>query len=238
MNFILYENDKTYINKYKNIIYEIMGSNKLNLHLYEFSSYNLEVKNKLDKIEGNKIYIIDIEVPGKNGLDLARQIRNSGDWISPIIVVTSHEEFKIVGYTEKILMLDFISKREDLKKSLYDALIIALKINSSKECFCFTIKSEIYQIPYDDILYIEKSLNNNSSILVTTKNKYVFRKTISKLEKELNNDFVKTHRSCIVNTKNITKIDFENNLIYFNDKYINLLSRNNKKILKEKVNSK
>ena len=135
-------------------------------------------------------------------------------------------------------MLDFISKREDLKKSLYDALIIALKINSSKECFCFTIKSEIYQIPYDDILYIEKSLNNNSSILVTTKNKYVFRKTISKLEKELNNDFVKTHRSCIVNTKNITKIDFENNLIYFNDKYINLLSRNNKKILKEKVNSK
>ena len=41
------------------------------------------------------------------------------------------------------------------------------------------------------------------------------QKRLKELEKELSNDinFVKTHRSCIVNLKQIKSVDFENNII-------------------------
>ena len=63
----------------------------------------------------------------KNGLELARKIRQNDDWISPIIIVTSHEEFKLVGYTAKILMLNFITKKEKLEEDLFETLEVALE---------------------------------------------------------------------------------------------------------------
>lgn len=236
MNFILYEDEKRYIEYYKNSIYRLLGPTNINYKILEINEYNEETENKIEKLEGSKIYILDIEVPGKNGIELARKIRKNGDWSSPIIVVTSHEEFKQVGYTGKILMLNFISKKDNIEKDLYETLCVALEINSQKPSFCFINKGELYQILYSDILYIEKSLNNNNSIIVTKENKFEIRKTINSLEEELsfNVCFFKTHRSCIVNLKNITHIDFENNIISFKDKKIDLLSRANKKKLKEK----
>lgn len=237
MNFIVYEDEKEYVSKYKKAICKLLGSTTLNYKIIEISEYNEENKNKMDKIDGNRIYILDIEVPGKNGLELARNIRKSGDWSSPIVIVTSHNEFKTVGYTGKILMLNFISKSENLEKSLFETLEVALEINMANKTLCYTNKGELYQISYQDILYIEKSLNDNICYVVTKNNIYTIRKTIKELEIQLSEDrnFVKTHRSCIVNLKNIKYIDFENNKIVFVNKEIDLLSRSNKKFLKDRM---
>ena len=237
MNFIIYEDEKEYSERYKNVIYKLLGPTTLNYKIIEINEYNDENKEKLDNIEGNKVYILDIEVNGKNGLDLARKIRKSGDWTSPIIIVTSHEEFKHVGYTGKILMLNFISKDQKLEKDLYESLEVALEINMANKSLCYTNKGELYHIPYQDILYIEKSLNDNICNVVTKNNIYNIRKTIIDLEKKLSDDinFVKTHRSCIVNIKNIKFVDFEKNIISFINKEIDLLSRAHKKNLKERM---
>lgn len=236
MNFVIYEDEEKFINCYDNVITKLMGKEKTNYKIHKIDKYNDNSSKILNNISGNKIYILDIEVPGKNGIDLARQIRKSGDWMSPIIIVTSHEEFKIVGLTGKLLMLDFITKDKNIENNLIDALNIALKINSNKPTYNFKYKGEYYQIPYDDILYFEKSLNDNSCIIVCVNDEYVVRKTILEIEEELKNEiFFKTHRSCIVNIKKILKIDYDEGIIYFNDTKINLLSRSNKKILKEKM---
>ena len=237
MNFIIYEDEKEYAEKYKKVICKLLGPTNLNYKITEINEYNDETKLKLDKTDGNKIYILDIEVPGKNGLELARKIRKEGDWTSPIIIVTSHDEFKNVGYTGKILMLNFISKNEDLEKDLYDTLEVALEISMSSKSLCYSNKGEFYQILYPDILYIEKSLNDNICYVVTKNSIYTVRKTIKELEKQLSEDrnFVKTHRSCIVNLRNTKYIDFENNKIVFINKEIDLLSRSNRKLLKERM---
>lgn len=237
MNFIIYEDEKKYALRYKNVIHKLLCDTILNYKVIEMNEYNKRNKEELEKIEGNKIYILDIEVPGKTGLELARKIRNTGDWTSPIIIITSHEEFKTVGYTAKILMLNFITKNELLEKDLYETLEVALEINMSNKSLCYTNKGELYHIPYKDILYIEKSLNDNICYVVTKNNSYNIRKTIITLEKELSDDrnFVKTHRSCIVNLKNIKHVDFENNIIDFINKKIDLLSRAHKKHLKERM---
>lgn len=237
MNFIIYEDEKEYVTKYKNVIYKIIGPTILNFNIIEFNEYNSTTQKELDAIEGNKIYILDIEVPGKNGLELARNIRQNGDWTSPIIIVTSHDEFKTVGYTGKILMLNFISKDGKLESDLYETLELALKINMTKKSLCYTHKGEMFHIPHQDILYVEKSLNDNNCNIVTKNKTYCIRKSIRELEKILCEEvhFIKTHRSCIVNLNHVESVDFENNIISFVNKKIDLLSRNHKKKLKERM---
>ena len=237
MNFIIYEDEKEYATRYKSIIHKLLGPTTLSYKITEINEYDEKAKEKLNQIDGNKIYILDIEVPGKSGLELARKIRKNGDWSSPVIIVTSHEEFKNVGYTGKILMLNFISKHENLEKDLYDTLEVALEINMADKTLCYSHKGELYQISHRDVLYIEKSLNDNICNVVTKNSVHSVRKTIKELETELadNINFVKTHRSCIVNLKNIKYIDFENNVIAFANQKIDLLSRAHKKNLKERM---
>lgn len=237
MNFIIYEDEKQYSAKYKNVIHKLLGTTNLNYKIIEFNEYSDKTEIELEKIEGNKVYILDIEVTGKNGLELARNIRKKGDWTSPIIIVTSHEEFKTVGYTGKILMLNFITKNVELEKYLADSLETALEINMANKSLRYTNKGELFYIPHQDILYIEKSLNDNTSNIITKSHTYNIRKTIKELEEELACaiHFIKTHRSCIVNLNNITHIDFENNIIAFINKEIDLISRSNKKALKERL---
>lgn len=237
INFILYEDSPKMRERYKKAILKLIGSNNKNYKIIEMDKYNEENEKKLNNIDGYKIYLLDIEVPGKSGLDLARSIRNNGDWDSQIIVITSHEQYSNVGYTSKLLMLDFISKYSNIEDELRNTLNLALDIFTHHKSLSFFLNGEIYQIPYNQILYIEKSLNNNNCKIVTHESEYCTRDTIQNLEKVLCSDhrFMKTHRSCIVNLNNISSVDLSRNIIFFNDKQIDLISRNKKKELKERL---
>ena len=237
MNFILYEDEEVFISSYEEVITKLMAKSKMNYKIHKINEYKKNITMPyLANITGSRVYIIDVEVPGKNGIDLARTIRKTGDWTSPIIIVTSHEEFKVVGFTGKILMLDFISKDKALKNNLLDALIVALEIIDTKPTYNFSYKGDYFSLPYDDIIYFEKNLRDNSSIVVCENEDYTVRKTISEIEDELvDTKFFKTHRSCIVNLNKIKKINYDDGIIYFKGIKIDLLSRSNKKILKEKM---
>ncbi len=237
MNFILYEDDEVFISRYREVINKLMGKSKMDYKICSIKKYNDETIEQLNSIVGRKVYLLDVEVPGLNGIDLARKIRKNGDWVSPIVVVTSHDEFKVVGFTGKILMLDFISKLEEsLENNLIETLKVALKIQSYRPSYDFSYKGDYFSLPYDDIIYFEKNLRDNSSIIVCENDDYIVRKTISEIDNELENaNFLRTHRSCIVNLDKITKIDYDAGTIYFKDVSIDLLSRSNKSILKNRM---
>lgn len=237
INFVLYEDGKEMRERYKKIILKLIGPNNNNFKIIEIDKYNQEAEKKLSNIVGNKIYLLDVEVPGKSGLDLARKIRNDRDWYSQIIVITSHEQYSNIGYTSKLLMLDFISKYSNIEKELKETLGVAVGIFTKQKSITFTLNGELYQIPYNQILYIEKSLNNNNCKIVTNDGEYFTRDTIQHLEEILSNDqrFMKTHRSCIVNLSNVSSIDLANNIIFFPNKQIDLIARNKKRELKERL---
>ena len=46
-------------------------------------------------------------------------------------------------------------------------------------------------------------------------------------------NFYKSHRSCLINIDNVRHIDFDNGVIFFDEKTTNLLSRANKAKLKK-----
>ena len=110
---------------------------------------------------------------------------------------------------------------------------------------------------FDDILKIVFNCNTKSSVLHIDNMKGIDGEILlrlgenepfglinvgddNKLMKLFDKDyrFFKTHRSCIVNLDNIVSFDISNNIIRFKDKEINLVSRSNKRILKDKLTDK
>ena len=102
-NFIIYEDEPIFRDKYFAIIEKFIGESNLAYDVIEIPRYSEKNYEKMINISGNNIYILDIEVPGKSGLDLAREIRNTGDWKSQIIIVTSHEDLKNFDYQSSML---------------------------------------------------------------------------------------------------------------------------------------
>ena len=78
MNFIIYEDEKDYATRYKKVINKLLMATNLNYEIIEISEYDETTENKLDSIDGIKTFLLDIEVPGKNGLELARNSRKNG----------------------------------------------------------------------------------------------------------------------------------------------------------------
>ena len=231
IKYIIYEDNKKMANKYIRIINRYMLKRNINYKIIVFDKYNDDMENLI--INRNKeklVYLLDVEVPGLSGIDLAREIRNNGDWQSQLIIITGYEEKKYYLLTNRLLLLTFILKG-NLNKELILAFDDILKIFYNDSIFTFKYNSEIFNIFYDDIYYIEKSLHNNVATIYTKEEKYVIRSSINSLMKSLGKDtrFFKSHRSCIVNLNNICSYNIDSNVIKFKNKEINLVSRNRKK---------
>ena len=235
INFILYEEKTEWQEYYKKVINNIFLTRKEKYKILVFSKYSNEVKERIHTLIGKNIYLLSMDALPLTGLDLAKKIRQNGDWKSPIILTTLEEEKRKKGFTSKVLAIDVLQKEKNLKSSLKKALQIALQIQDRYKSFNFMYNHILYQIPYHDILYFEKDLNHNYTSIITKTNIYKIKESITKIENQVSNSpyFFKTHQSCIVNIRNIKKVDFQEHIIYFKNQEIDLLSRNKKKALKE-----
>ena len=234
INFIIYEDEDYFYDWYKNAIHKFMGNSNDYYKIYHFSTYSEKIVKLIKSLSGQNIYILDIEVTGKSGLDLAREIRALKKTMNDqIIIVTAHQDLIQNAYHKKILMVDFISKFDELEEKLLLCFREIYTIFNSNKFLSYKKDGEIIRIPYDNILFIEKDKNEDCLCIETENKKYKYRGNINKIESLLSNDkrFFKAHRSCIVNTYKITKIIPNIPAIYFNDKYTNSLSRDKKKEL-------
>ncbi len=235
INVIIYEDNQEMQRLYQEEIKNFFEKRNHTVNFYLFSHYSKDLEKIMQKISRKKLFILDIEVPGKSGLDLAREIRGNGDWISPFIIITNHDSFKNTGFTSKTLLLDFISKKENRKERLQEALETAYEILNRKETYTFQYNGEIHHISYQDILYFEKDLNDNYTFLYTEDYSYKVKDSISNIQKELENhpNFFKTHRSCIINVKQVDYLDLENNQLSIRNHVIRLLTKEKKEKLKK-----
>lgn len=238
INFIIYENEKKMQILYKDIIQKFMNVKEFKYKIYEFNCFKKECYKRINNnLTGKKIYLLGLDGPGMSSLDFARSIRNDGDWCSQIIIIKNYKKYKDTNFISRLLMVDFVSKFDDIRKELNFSLEIAFSVLNRQLALAFKCNNEIFQILYNDIYYIEKNLNDNDSTIVTRNNKCIIKCSINKLNEILSNDprFFKCHRSCIVNINNIISFDMSNNIIKFKDKETNLVSRNKKKELKERI---
>lgn len=239
INCIIYEDNEKMQVLYQEIIRDYFNKIEKQVKFYIFDKYQKNLEKKLANINGSKFYILDIEVPGKSGLDLAREIRNDGDWESQLIIITSYEYLKNTSFTSKMLMLDFISKKDNLRNRLCESLIIVNDIINTCDNYTFQYNGELYHVNYQNILSFEKDLNDNYTFLYTNDKSYRIKDSITNIEKELlkHRCFFKIHRSCIINVNNIKDFDLENNILYLGDYSTNLLTKESRELLRKHLNN-
>lgn len=231
INFVLIEDNDIQRKNVSKIILSYMMNNKIDFKIYEFNDYD---KKLLDFIKKNKkdcVYILDLELPNGDGIDVARMIRNEcNNWISPIIILTAHASLYYEVYKQRLQILDFISKCENVKKNICENIDICVKMLNKEKVYRFTYKNIDYAIPYNDINYIQR--DGRRTKIVTIEKPYYRNLSINIIKNELPNYFIISSKGTIINMKNVKSIDWNNLLVIFkDDTYGYLVSKSHRKEL-------
>ncbi len=216
INFIVCDDIVKDNEKIKNVISKYMMKNKLEYKTHIFSDYNDEFIEIVKKKLPFKIYILDIETPTRSGIDIARIIRHK-DVDSVLIFVTGHEELSNVVMKHDFVFLSFINKFDNGEERLTKAIDKALKMFKIRQTIRFKDNGIMYSIPVDDILYITRDSIDRKCIIVTDYNEFKVGKNLSELEKMVTDDFVKTHRACLINKKRVTSFNKSKRIVTFDN---------------------
>ena len=229
INIIICDDIKRDLEKvYKNVN-NFFKTNGIECKIHLFNDYDSKFMKIVKEKLPFKIYILDIETPSRSGIDVARDIRKK-DIDSVIIFLTGHEELGNLILKNDLMFLSFINKFDNLKNRLNNSLKKALIMLKQKQTIKVVDNNNTYIINLDDILYLTKESFERKTIIVLDYAQYKVNVPLSKITKMLDSRFIKTHRSCIINTNRLSRIDKKNRIIYFdNNTTTDLLSDRYKK---------
>lgn len=175
-----------------------------------------ELLENIDRENKWNVYFLDInldeEAAISNGLILAQEIRTF-DPLGFIIFITIRSELSFLTFQYKVQALDFIVKSSafDINARVHACLqTIELRLEALTLPHGRTIKlnigSDIRPFFLKDILYF--SSNKTHIISLHTKNKVylIHQATLNALEEQLDNEFLRCHRSFLINPQAIAAI--------------------------------
>ena len=156
------------------------------------------------------IYFLDIDLNSTmNGMKLAQQIRLS-DPRGFIIFITAHSELSFMTFQYRVEAMDFVLKDNpgEMKVKIKECLVSALErytLQTSKIHKVYTIETggRKISIDYNDIFFFETSSNVHKIILHAKDRQIEFNGTMKELAGALDDNFVRCHRSFVVNKKKI-----------------------------------
>ena len=225
LNVIICDDNTMDLNKIVKIVEKFMNSNNLSYKKYIFTDYDNNFLKIVDSKMPFKIFILDIEVPSRSGIDIARLIRKK-DISSPIIFLTGHNELGMELLMEDIPFTAFISKFIKCEIRLKKCLVNSINEMNKYRVLKLRDSSISCRIKYDNILYITTDTVDRKSLIITDYNTISISKPLKEIKDLLCDDFIKTHKSCIVNSCRVDKIDLKKREILFdNGLKIDLLSK-------------
>ena len=238
INFIICDDEEIFRNSIKEKIDFCMMKSTVEYKTYFFSCYDEKFFKFAGEMNSFNVYFLDIQMPENNGTDVARYIRYKlGDWNSLIIFVTNFNRYKNKILTSRLDILDYIKKSKKGYEQLEEVMSIILsKYKNIGNCLAFEREHSVFKIKYKDIIFIERELNSKCCIIYTSSGEYKMTKSLSEIENLLDNRFLRTHRSAILNIDNIVKYDIKTNTVLFSTgETTDLVARNKRKELKERV---
>lgn len=200
IEFIVVDDEPKVLEYVQRDIHSEMDKTKLDYSIKCFSKYDDEFLKKTRENGTYKIYFLDIDVHDRSGIDVANSIR-SYDLNSPIAFLTIHNDMADIVARETILPLMYINKYHQVHNKIKKAVQIAISMLGTNRAIRFRTNKTEFLFKLDDILYIEKQKNSKYCIVHTDYALAPWKITIDEALQCLNNDFVKTHQSCIINDK-------------------------------------
>lgn len=185
---------------------ELIGS-----HLSNFENFELidSFENALKAytfLEANTVDLIflDIEMPLLKGNDFLKKLKNPPN----VIFTTAYREYAIEGY--ELNVIDYL-----LKPITFNRFFVSIEkfkqLQTPKKEAKPIIENHIFvtsgskniKIVFDEILYVE-SLKDYITIHLENGKSHHIKQNISVFEKLLDFNFVRIHRSFIIQTKKLT----------------------------------
>lgn len=161
------------------------------------------------------ILFLDIDLKSNiNGIEVASRFRESNK-SAYIIFLTAHYEFAMLAY--KVKTFDYLlkpfsaSKLEETVLRLYDDTIKNNQIYVS-------LGNGKYIIKQADIFFIEKE--RSKSIIHTSQSDIEVYASFNELKSCLPENFVRCHKSYIVNVNNVSKFNTKDNFLQVNAQQI------------------
>ncbi|RKR09394.1 LytTR family two component transcriptional regulator [Flavobacterium sp. 90] len=199
--------------KYKCIIVddEPLARELIASHLVNFENFELidSFENALKAytfLETNTVDLIflDIEMPLLKGNEFLKKLKNP----PKVIFTTAYREYAIEGY--ELNVIDYL-----LKPITFDRFFVSIEkfkqlqnpkkeISTATENHIFvTSGSRNIKIVFDEILFVE-SLKDYITIHLENGKSHHIKQNISVFEKQLDSNFVRVHRSYIIQIKKLT----------------------------------
>lgn len=158
---------------------------------------------------GCDILLLDIDMPGMNGWDIAGQLSHTmkqADQKPLLVFVTSHDE--LVYDSLQFHPFGFVRKGHvdsELPRVLQDCV---QELTGHERHFCFHTANADVKLPLDEILYFEAE--GNYIRLYADTEEYRFRDTLSAIENALSDSgFVRIHKGFLVNQSSVRKLTSE-----------------------------
>ena len=146
------------------------------------------------------ILLLDIEMGTMDGVTMAKKLRSDNDTVQ-IVFITGYSDYILEGY--EVAALHYLMKpvREDKLFPVLDRA--ATRLSKNEKILNFEIGGEMVRIPIYQIRYADVSGNY---VTIYASDNYTIKMTLSELEKELDDRFLRVGRSVIVNLTQIGRV--------------------------------
>lgn len=147
------------------------------------------------------LVILDIEMPGLNGIETARQLRALEEKIV-IVFLTSHVEYALEGY--EVNALRYLTKPVS-KQKLLEIINWLLEREKRERRLLLRAEDSMVSVSISDILYMEAQ--NQNIRVVTVQGTYLNRYNLSDYEEECRRyGFFRIHRGYLVNLAHVSRV--------------------------------
>ncbi len=196
-NIAICDDDLAYIETIKEVIFNYCDfSNELLFYEYQTGNELLNCPVQVD------VLFLDIQLPGLNGKEIARQFRKNNPQTILVFCTNHHyptpDDFKV--YPFRYVMKDLNNR---ILKREIPAILQKMKISTEIKYLNVTCDSKIIRIPISSILYIARS-KRGSMVHSYEKEAIHCRENIKEIYIQVEKDgFEYAHNSYIVSLSNI-----------------------------------
>lgn len=208
LNFVICDDNLAVLNRLSKMLEAIFINNDIDA---EVGLKALNASEVINYIENNKVDVLILDINLKSeitGCDIADTVRKKNKDVY-IIFTTAHLEYALIAYKYKTF--DYLPKpisEERLEETIL-RLIDDIKLSPSK----FIKLNNKTIINQDEINYIKK--DGMKLVFCTNTRTYETYSSFNKIQNCLPENFVRCHKSYIVNLKNVTDINSNKNTIVF-----------------------
>ena len=186
IRIMILDDDEMYLKKEKDITEQYFAEKNVDCTVTTYQNVEWFLLGLNE--EKFDMYILDIRMPGENGIEAAREIRRL--YPDPVIIfITNFVDYAIEAY--EVNTYRYIPK-ECLKEKLlqaYDALLPGI-MEKEERYYIINKRNEVEKLAYSDIFYMKK-----------------IRASLSTVEKELNSkEFIISDRGYLANIQHVMKM--------------------------------